>query len=126
MIYSDVCGHIQVDSIGGNIYFVTFINDFNIKLCTYMIKKKIYVIKVLTKFKAKVERHSGQNIKTFRTYGAGEYLLNDFDTLCGEEWIMHELSGEVMSTATYMLNRCLTKRLDAITLEECWFGFNPR
>ena len=29
IIYSDVCGHIQVDSIGGNKYFVTFIDDFS-------------------------------------------------------------------------------------------------
>lgn len=29
VIYSDVCGLIQVDSIGANKYFVTFINNFS-------------------------------------------------------------------------------------------------
>ena len=32
VIYSDVCGPIQVDSFGGNKYFVTFIDDFSQKL----------------------------------------------------------------------------------------------
>lgn len=31
IIYSDVCGPIQVDLLGGNIYFVTFIYDFSQK-----------------------------------------------------------------------------------------------
>ena len=56
IIYSDVCGPIQVDSIGGNRYFVTFIDDFSRKLWTYLIKKKSEVIEVLTKLKSMVER----------------------------------------------------------------------
>ena len=40
VIYSDVCEPIQVDSYGGNKYFVTFIDDFSRKLWTYLIKNK--------------------------------------------------------------------------------------
>ena len=36
IIYSDVYGLIQVDSNGGNKYFVTFIDDFSQKLWTYL------------------------------------------------------------------------------------------
>lgn len=36
-----------------------------------------------------------------------------------------ELWGEIVSTATYILNRCPTKRLERITLEECWSGVKP-
>ena len=56
VIYSDVCRPVQVDSFGGNKYFVTFIDDFSRKLWTYLIKKKSEVIKVCTKFKSMVER----------------------------------------------------------------------
>ena len=59
VIYSDVCGPIQVDSFGGNKYFVTFIDDFSRKLWTYLIKNKSEVIEVFTKFKSMVERQSG-------------------------------------------------------------------
>jgi hypothetical protein len=36
-----------------------------------------------------------------------------------------ELWGEAVSTATYVLNRCPTKRLNDITPEECWTGNKP-
>ena len=45
----------QVDSIGGNKYFVTFIDAFSRKLWPYMIKKKSEVIEVFAKFKSMVE-----------------------------------------------------------------------
>ena len=92
VIYSDVCGPIQVDSIGGNKYFVTFIDDFSRKLWTYLIKKKSEVIKVFAKFKSMVERQSGQKLKILRTDGGGEYVSKDFDKLCEKEGIVHEVA----------------------------------
>ena len=147
VIYSDVCGPIQVDSIGGNKYFVTFIDDFSRKLWTYLIKKKSEVIEVFSKFKSMVERQSGRKLKILRTDRGGEYVSKDFDTLCEKEGIVHEvvppytsqqngtaerknrtimnmvrsmlkgkhlpkeLWGKAVSTATYILNRCPTKKL---------------
>ena len=143
VIYSDVCGPIQVDSMGGNKYFVTFIDDFSRKLWTYLIKKKSEVIEVFSKFKSMVERQSGRKLKVLRTDGGGEYVSKDFDMLCEKEGILHEVVppytpqqngiaerknrtimnmvrsmlkgknlpkefwGEAVSTATYILNRCL-------------------
>ena len=39
-VYSGVFGPMQVDSIGGNRYFVTPIDDHSRKLLTYLIKGK--------------------------------------------------------------------------------------
>ncbi|PNX94022.1 equilibrative nucleoside transporter 3-like protein [Trifolium pratense] len=108
------------------------------------------------KFKATVERQSGQKLKTLRTDGGGEYMSHEFAKFCDSEGIVHdivppyipqqngtaerknriimnmvrcmlkgkhlpkELWGEAISTATYTLNRCPTKRLKGITPEECW------
>jgi hypothetical protein len=36
-----------------------------------------------------------------------------------------ELWGESVSTATYILNRCPTKRLNGVTPEQCWSGVRP-
>ncbi|GAU26641.1 hypothetical protein TSUD_102510 [Trifolium subterraneum] len=112
VVYSDVCGPIQVESIGGNKYFVTFIDDFSRKLWTYLIKKKSDVLDVFIKYKSMVERQSGHKLKTLRTDGGGEYVSNEFDAL-------------FVSTATYILNRCPTKKLEGITQEECWSGIKP-
>ena len=43
LVYSDVCGPIEVDSLGGNKYFVTFIDDTSRKTWVYMLHRKIQV-----------------------------------------------------------------------------------
>ena len=78
IIYSDVCGPIQVDLMGGNKSFVTFIDDFNRKLWTYLIKKKSEVIKVFSQFQSMVERQSGRKLKVLRTDGGGECCTPKF------------------------------------------------
>ena len=77
--------------MGGNKYFVTFIDDFSRKLWTYLIKKKSEVIQVFTKFKSMVERQSGKTLKILRTDGGRKYVSKDFDMLCEKEGIVHEV-----------------------------------
>ncbi|GAU43423.1 hypothetical protein TSUD_334860 [Trifolium subterraneum] len=161
IVYSDVCGPMQVDSIGGNKYFVSFVDDFSRKIWTYLINKKSDVLSVFKKFKSVVERQSGHKLKVLRTDGGGEYVSHDFAELCESEGIVHEvippytpqhngsaerrnrtimnmvrcmlkgkhlpkeLWGEVVATATYILNLCPTKRLNGITPEECWSKNKP-
>ena len=40
MVYSDVCGPIEVESLGGRKYFLTFIDDASRKLWMYFLKTK--------------------------------------------------------------------------------------
>ena len=40
LVHSDVCGPIEVESLGGNRYFVTFIDDATRKTWVYMLKAK--------------------------------------------------------------------------------------
>ena len=77
--------------MGGNKYFVTFIDDFIRKLWTYLIKKKSEVIEVFTKFKSMVERQSGRKLNVLRTHGGGEYVSKYFDKLCEKEGIVREV-----------------------------------
>jgi transposase InsO family protein len=155
VVYSDVCGPLQVNSLGGNKYFVTFIDNHSRKLWTYLINKKSEVLEVFKRFKSLVERQSGFKIKVLRTDGGGEYMSSEFTALCEQDGIIHEVTppytpqqngiaerknrtimnmvrsmlnskslpkelwGEAVATATYVLNRCPTKRLEGITPEEC-------
>ncbi|GAU40455.1 hypothetical protein TSUD_141350 [Trifolium subterraneum] len=91
VVYSDVCGPMQVSSIGGNKYIVTFIDNHSRKLWTYVISKKSDVMDVFTRFKSMVERQSGHKLKTLRTDGGGEYMSNEFKALCEREGIIHEV-----------------------------------
>ena len=40
LIYSNVCGPIDVESLGGNKYFVTFFDDTSRKVWVYFLKTK--------------------------------------------------------------------------------------
>ena len=43
LVYSDVCGPMEVDSLGGNKYFVTFIDDASRKTWVYLLHTKSQV-----------------------------------------------------------------------------------
>ncbi|GAU22960.1 hypothetical protein TSUD_247040 [Trifolium subterraneum] len=91
VIYSDVCGPMQVDSTSGNRYFVSFFYDHNRKLWTYLIKRKSEVFDVFKKFKAMAEKQSDHKLKVLKTDGGGEYVSNAFSEYCEAEGIMHEV-----------------------------------
>jgi len=65
-IHSDVCGPMKTQSLGGAMYFVTFINDFSRKIWVYFLKNKSDVFAVFKQFKVTVENESGERIKVFR------------------------------------------------------------
>ncbi|GAU31071.1 hypothetical protein TSUD_322080 [Trifolium subterraneum] len=91
IVYSDVCGPTRVDFIGGNKYFVSFVDDFSRKVWTYLINKKSDVLSVFKKFKSVVERQNEHKLKVLRTDGGGEYVSHDFAELCESEGIVHEV-----------------------------------
>ena len=92
VIYSDVCGPIQTKSLGGNRYFVSFIDDLTRKVWIYLIKRKSDVFDVFKKFKRMVEKQSGKHIKVLRTNGGGEYVSDVLQKFCEAEGIMHEVT----------------------------------
>lgn len=91
MVYLDVWGPMQVDVIGGNRYFVTFIDNLSIKLCTYQIKRKDEVFEVFKKFNSMVDRQSSRKLKVFKMDGGGEYVSKDFERFCDEKRDVYEV-----------------------------------
>ena len=58
----DICGPFDPISVGGNKYFISFIDDFNKKLWLYLIKEKFAAFTIFKSFKAHVEVESGCKI----------------------------------------------------------------
>ncbi|KAB2623500.1 retrovirus-related Pol polyprotein from transposon TNT 1-94 [Pyrus ussuriensis x Pyrus communis] len=52
LMHTDVCGPMQNESIGGNKYFITFIDDFSNMCWVYFLRNKSDVFNVFKKFKA--------------------------------------------------------------------------
>ena len=68
-------------SFAGALYFVTFIDDYSIKLWVYDLKSKDQVLEKFKEFHASVERQSGKKLKCIRTDNGGEYC-GPFDIYC--------------------------------------------
>ena len=73
LIHSDLCGPMKTTSLGGNQYFLTFIDDFSRKTWIYFLKEKSEVFYYFKIFKALVEKQSGFMLKTLRSDRGGEY-----------------------------------------------------
>ena len=62
LVYSDVCS-MEVDSIGGSRYSVTFIDDFSRCCAVYFIKHKSEVLAKFRLFQAEMSNHTKETIQ---------------------------------------------------------------
>ncbi|GKV15798.1 hypothetical protein SLEP1_g26549 [Rubroshorea leprosula] len=90
LVYSDVCGPLEVESFGGNKYFVTFIDDATRKAWPYLLQNKSQVFKYFQHYHAMVERETGLKLKCLRTDNGGEYTSKEFRDYCLKHGIRHE------------------------------------
>ena len=73
LVHSDVFGHVNVKSLGGVSYFVTFIDDASRKVWAYPMKDKDEVLEIFQKVHVGVERETNKLLKCLRTDNGGEY-----------------------------------------------------
>jgi hypothetical protein len=76
LVHSDVFGPVSVPSLGGSIYYVSFIDDFSRNTWIYFLRKKSKVFDKFKEFKFIVENQKDKNIKVVRTNNSSE--------LCGK------------------------------------------
>ncbi|RDY06156.1 hypothetical protein CR513_09902, partial [Mucuna pruriens] len=93
VIYSNVCSPMESVLLGGNHYFISFVDDFSRKLWVYLIKRKGEAFKMIKRFKAMVEKQCDQSIKILRTDDGGEYTSHDFHSYCDKEGIIQEVTA---------------------------------
>ena len=79
----------KVKTLGGALYFVTFIDDHSRKVWAYTLKTKDQVLDVFKHFQANVERETGRQLKCVRSDNGGEYI-GPFDQHCTNHDIRHE------------------------------------
>ena len=82
IVHSDLCGSMQTPSLGGNLYFLSFIDDYSRKIWVYLLKQKSETFGIFKRFKAMVEKESGKRIKILRSDRGGEYKSNEFLEFC--------------------------------------------
>ena len=88
LVHYDVCGPLKVRTLGGALYFVTFIDDHSRKVWAYTLKTKDQVLDVFKHFQANIERETGRQLKCVRSDNGGEYI-GPFDQYCTNHDIRH-------------------------------------
>ena len=134
-MHSDVSGPIEVQSIGGARYFVSFIDDYSKWTVVYFMRRKSEVLACFKMFKTLAEKHTNAAIgnlnvqeyhsdgiidanelavKVLRSDNGGEYLGNDFKNYLSENGIHHQLTVAYtpqQNGVAERMNRTLTEVL---------------
>ena len=92
IIHSDPCGPMSVTTQSGNLYFMTFIDDYFRKTWIYYLKSKESdeVLDKFREFRALVENQSRKQIKLLRSDNGGDYTFGGFVYFCSEVGIKRE------------------------------------
>ena len=90
LVHSDVCGPLNIASVGGSIYFLTFIDDYSNFVCVYMLKKKSAVLEKFIEYLAMAENFSGRRLKKLRSDNGGEYVSDAFKDYLKQRGILTE------------------------------------
>ena len=80
------------NSLSGYAYYVYFIDDFSRKTWIYFMKNKYEVFSKFKEFKALIENHTENNIKTYQSNNDGEFTSNEYKELCRDSKIKRELT----------------------------------
>ncbi len=92
LVHSDVCGPLQVESVGGSRYFVMFVDDFTRFISIYFIKSKAEVFEKFKLFEVMMSSECDANIAKLRTDNGGEYMSKDFQSYLTSKGIEHQLT----------------------------------
>ncbi|WVZ24270.1 hypothetical protein V8G54_002814 [Vigna mungo] len=93
IVHSDICGPLDVPSLGGNKYFIVFIDEFSRMSWVYVIRMKGETLEVFKKYIANVERESNKTLKVLRTDDGGEFTSHAFEEFCQKKGINHEITA---------------------------------
>lgn len=94
LIHTDICGPMNITSMGGTRYFVTFIDDRTRYIEVVMLKRRSDVFDAFKRYLTRVEREHGKKIIKLRSDNAKEYISREFNQFLEEKGIKREFSVE--------------------------------
>lgn len=92
LVHAEVCGPLQVPSLGGARYFVTFIDDFCAWKTTCTVKRKSEVHQKYLEYESSSANHTGRRMRALRTDMGCACMSNEFREHLVNEGIVHESS----------------------------------
>ena len=92
LVHTDVCGPMEVQSIGGSRYFLLFKDDYSSYRVIYAMSHKSQVIGFIRDFCLKLKNETGANVCTLRSDNGTEYLSLEWKRFYRANGIRHECS----------------------------------
>ncbi|KAH9706402.1 hypothetical protein KPL70_012195 [Citrus sinensis] len=121
-VHSDVWGPTKTASIGGSHYFVTFIDDFSIRVWVYTIRAKDEVLEIFVKWKKLVETQTGRKIKNGVAERMNCTLLENVRCMLFNASLDKKFWAETVSYASHLVNRLPSAAIGGKTPMEMWSG----
>jgi transposase InsO family protein len=92
VIYSDVCGPINPISLGGNAYFVSFIDDYTRASWIFLMQSKAETLAKFMEFRKMIKTQFQASIKRIHSDRGGEYTSKAFAEYCVKHGINHTMT----------------------------------
>jgi len=89
-IHTDICGPMNMNSLGGSKYFIAFIDYFLRDVCVYYLKQKSEALSKFKEFVSLMTNITGKRVKVLRSNNGGEYCSHAISDYLKEQGIKHE------------------------------------
>ena len=86
------CGPLEVQSVGGSRYFITFVDDHSNWVVVYTMRNKSEAFAKYKLYEMFAQTHTGRKVKVFRTDRRGEYLSTEFMSHLDSNGTQHQLT----------------------------------
>jgi transposase InsO family protein len=92
LVHTDLCGPMEVESMGGSKYFMLFIDDYSRMTWVYFLSYKSEAFGLFKRFKAMAETQTGARLKALRSDRGGEFQSKEFKQFCEKEGVLQQLT----------------------------------
>ncbi|KAH9703677.1 hypothetical protein KPL70_011177 [Citrus sinensis] len=119
-VHSDLWGPAQQISLGGNSYFLSFIDDYSRKVWVYTLKSKDQVFDKFKEWKMLVENQTGKKLKKLRTDNGLEFCNQRFEKYCAEEGVVRHRTVRLTPQQNGLaerMNRTLMERVRCMLVQ---------
>ena len=93
LVHRDFCGPMNVDSVGGSKYVLTFTDDYTRYVTVYFIRSKSEVLSMFVEYVTMMGNETDLRVRAIRTDNGGEYTSQYFKTFCADKGIAHQLTN---------------------------------
>ena len=104
LIHTDLCGPINVDSIGGSKYMVTFTDDYSRYITVYFMTSKSEVLSKFKEYVNMVENSTGQQIKRLSIFQEKKESVQKIRSDNGRKYTSRQFSPKFVRTGGFPTN----------------------